>query len=92
MGRLKMDKSTLIHVIEIIKQATGLDDKDDINENTALTGSGLSLDSVAVLEILLELEKEFQVEVDAEELLDAGALQNINTLSNFIESKIKQAP
>ncbi|MBW1812469.1 MAG: acyl carrier protein [Deltaproteobacteria bacterium] len=92
MGELKVDKLILMQIIKIIKLATGLDDIDDINEHTPLTGSGLSLDSVAVLEILLELEKKFHIEVDAEELLDKGALQNINTLSNFIESKIKQAP
>jgi acyl carrier protein len=86
-----MKESTLVHVIEIIKQAAGLDGTDDINEQTPLTGSGLSLDSVAVLEILLELEKKFHVEMDAEELLQAGALKNIKALSDFIESKIIQA-
>lgn len=85
-----MEKSILMQVINIIKQAAGLEDTDDINEDTPLTGSGLSLDSVAVLEILLELEKQFQIEVDAEELLDKGALQSIKTLSGFIESKTQQ--
>jgi len=89
MGKLAMKESTLNQVIHIIKHASGMDETDSINANTPLTGSGLSLDSVAVLEILLELEKEFHIEIDANELLNTEALQNAKTLSAFIESKMK---
>ena len=51
--------STQQRVIRIIRQAAGVQSDEPIGAETGLVGSGLWLDSVAVLELLISLEKEF---------------------------------
>lgn len=82
-----MTSSTLDRVIRTIVQATGLSPDDALDENTPLIGSGISLDSAGVLELLVGLEKEFQIELNPDELLQAQALKTVGTLASFIDSK-----
>ncbi len=82
-----MTSSTLDRVIGIIRQAAGSSAEESLDDTTPLIGSGMSIDSVAVLEILVALEKEFRIEIGADELLQAQALQTVGTLADFIESK-----
>ena len=69
-------------------RATGLGDAEALDGNTPLVGAGISLDSVGVLELLVGLEKEFEVELTPEELTSANALRTIGTLAAFIDSKV----
>ena len=45
--------------------------------------------SVAVLEMLVALENEFGLTLDATELIEARALENVGTLARFIDSKVE---
>jgi acyl carrier protein len=82
-----MSASTLQRVIRTIVTATGLDPNEHLDATTPLVGAGMSLDSVAVLELLVALEKEFRIELDAEELRQANALATVGALAAFVESK-----
>lgn len=86
-----MTSSTLERVVKIIVQATGLSSEEQLGENTPLVGSGISLDSSAVLELLVALEKEFRTEISADELLQAQALTTVGTLAEFIRTKVDAA-
>lgn len=86
-----MTSSTLERVIRIVVQATGISAEEQLDENTPLVGSGISLDSSAVLELLVALEKEFRTEISADELLQAQALTTVGTLAEFIRTKVDAA-
>jgi acyl carrier protein len=60
-----------------------------LDADTALIGAGISLDSSAVLELLVGIEKEFQIEVNPDELMQAQALRTIGTLARFIDGKTR---
>jgi acyl carrier protein len=83
-----MTASTLDRVVRIIIQAAELGPDVSLDGDTPLVGSGISLDSVAVLELLVGLEKEFRIEIDADELLKAQALRTVGTLAGFIDSRV----
>jgi acyl carrier protein len=87
-----MSSSTLDRVTRIIAQAAGLGSGDKIDANTSLIGSGISLDSAAVLEILVGIEKEFGVEIDVDELMSRQALGSVSALADFVDSKASTAP
>jgi len=83
-----MTASILDRVVRIIIQAAELGPDISLDGDTPLVGSGISLDSVAVLELLVSLEKEFGIEIDADELLKAQALRTVGTLAGFIDSRV----
>ncbi len=80
--------TTADRVIEIIRKAAGLAGDEPIGARTALVGSGVGLDSVAVLEVLVALEKEFGVELGQPELDETRALRTVGSLTELVESKI----
>jgi len=86
-----MSSSTIERVSKIIVEAAGLSPEEQLDANTPLVGSGLSLDSASVLEILVGLEKEFGIEIEVDELLQAQALETVGTLAAFLDSKPQAA-
>lgn len=60
---------------------------DEIAEDSPLFGSGLGLDSVDALEIVVTVESEFGVSITDE---DMQAFRSINTVVDFIETKLSQ--
>jgi len=86
-----MNASTVERVAKVIVEAARLSPEQQLDEKTPLIGSGISLDSVAVLEILVGLEKEFRIEMNPDELLQAQALRTVGTLAAFIDSKLETA-
>ena len=82
-----MSSETVNRVIAVIRDAARPGDQEEIGPDTPLIGDGLALDSAAVLEILVGLENEFEMEIAADELLEAQALQNIGALAQFIDRK-----
>ena len=82
-----MSPSTIERVTATITKATGTSPNVRLDADTALIGAGISLDSSAVLELLVGLEKEFQIELNPDELVHAQALRTIQTLARFIDGK-----
>ena len=64
---------------------------DDIGDSVPLFGEGLGLDSIDVLELVLELERSFGVTIDNQ---DTGArvLQSVDTIAAFIEASRNGKP
>lgn len=61
---------------------------DDIDENVSLYEDGLGLDSIAIVDLIVLIEKDFAVSIEDDEL-NAGLFKNLNTLADFIQTKIK---
>lgn len=59
---------------------------DQIDDNAPLFGSGLDLDSIDALELVMMLEKHYGIVIkDIEE--GRPAFQSVRSLANFIEAK-----
>ena len=82
-----MSATTEQRVISIILTAAGLPSESQVTADTELLQSGLSLDSSNMLMILLSIEKEFGLEMDARELFAARALNTVGTLVSFVNSR-----
>jgi acyl carrier protein len=58
----------------------------DIGDSTPLFGGGLGLDSVDVLELVLELERSFGVKIEDEQT-GMDVLRSVDTIAAFITSQ-----
>jgi acyl carrier protein len=59
---------------------------DEIDENAPLIGSGLALDSIDALELVVKLEKEFGIKISSSEESKA-ALASVKALADFIRER-----
>ena len=59
---------------------------EEIGDGTPLFGEGLGLDSIDVLELVLELERTFGVKITDEET-GARVLRSVDTIAEFITSE-----
>jgi acyl carrier protein len=82
-----MAGSTVQRIAGIVAGLGRLGPQERIDGDTPLVGGGAALDSVSVLELLVGLENEFGIEVEADELLEAKALHSVRTLAAFIDAK-----
>ncbi|MFD1803080.1 acyl carrier protein [Mixta tenebrionis] len=76
-------KTEIIQRLNIPKDAAQIDD------DTALFGNGLKLDSVDATEILVLLDKVFDIQVS--ETDDPAYMRTINNLASFVIQKKKAA-
>jgi len=58
----------------------------DIDESAPLIGSGLALDSIDALELVVKIEKEFGIKIGSSEE-SRQALASINSLASFIRAR-----
>jgi acyl carrier protein len=63
---------------------------DEIGDDVPLFGEGLGLDSIDVLELVLELERSFGVS-SSDEATGARVLRTVNTIAEFVEANRKPA-
>lgn len=84
-----VDRAALVrNIAETIVEAVNLRHKnlDEITGETALMGSGLELDSLDMLEVVVAVENRFGVKVaDAEQ--GKRVFRTIGTIAEFVEAK-----
>ena len=84
--RIEIRESTLIDVAEILISALLLNvGPSDMDPDTPLFGSGLGLDSVDAVVLIVELEAIFNISISEEE--GRKALRTINSLTDLVISK-----
>ncbi len=77
-----------IEIKRILSDILGLGERlDSITTDTFLLGNIPELDSVAVVTIILALEKNFSISINDDEI-SAQTFQTLGTLVNFVERKI----
>lgn len=59
---------------------------DEIDENAPLIGTGLALDSIDALELVVKLEKEFGIKISSSEE-SRTALASVASLAEFIRAR-----
>ena len=64
---------------------------DEIGDSTPLFGEGLGLDSIDVLELVLELERTFGVSI-ADEATGTRVLRSVDTIAEFITAEGSRKP
>ena len=62
----------------------------EVGPDTLLTEGGLWLDSVALLEVIVACEVEFEVEFDSEADLSTQALASLGSLAAVIQGKLER--
>lgn len=77
-------------VIDVIFSSLNLKhiDRSSVNETTPLTQNGLNLDSIDILELVVQFEKKFNFKFQESESY-AEHFKNIGTLTQFIQSRMK---
>jgi acyl carrier protein len=60
---------------------------EEIDENVSLYEDGLGLDSMAIVDLIVAIEKEFSLEIDDEEL-NAELFNNLSNLARFLQPKL----
>lgn len=81
------EATTFDKVSAAVARLAGMPDAGELSPSTQILAGGLHLDSIVVLELLLTLEREFGVELDAREMLECRALRSIGDLCAFIDRK-----
>jgi acyl carrier protein len=85
-----MDINTTIDidaVKAVVVETLGVEDRADaIDASTPLFGALPELDSMAVLELVLELEQRFDIEIDGEDVT-AEAFETLASLAAFVADK-----
>jgi acyl carrier protein len=82
-----MTTSVLDRVIQVIVQSVDLKPGTQVDANTTFVETGLALDSISLLMVLIGLETEFKVEITVEELAGAKGLQSVGQLADLVARK-----
>lgn len=60
---------------------------EEIDENISLFEDGLGLDSIAVVDLIVSIEKQFSMSI-ADDELNADLFKSLNILADFIRLKV----
>lgn len=86
-----MQQSTAVsidNVKEVLIETLGLEERADaLGADTPLLGSLPELDSMAVLELVLDLERQFGIAIEGEDVT-AEVFETLATLTVFVNSKL----
>jgi acyl carrier protein len=86
-----MDVHTTIDidaVKAVVVETLGVEDRADaLDSGTPLLGSLPELDSMAVLELVLELEQRFGITIEGEDVT-ADVFENLASLAAFVDGKL----
>lgn len=63
-------------------------DPEEIEDDTPLIELGVGVDSVATLELLLELESEFGISIDESDI-DHNLLENIDSITEYVFERLQ---
>jgi acyl carrier protein len=84
--RIDIRESTMLEVVEILISALHLKiQTSDLDPDTPLFGSGLGLDSVDAVVIIVELESRLNISISEEE--GRRALRTVNSIIDLVISK-----
>ena len=76
-----------IEIKQVLSDVLGLGERiNSMTINTFLLGNIPELDSVAVVTVILALEKEFSISINDDEI-SAQTFQTLGTLANFVKKK-----
>ncbi|MEJ2642874.1 MAG: phosphopantetheine-binding protein [Desulfosarcinaceae bacterium] len=78
-------RTRIIEVLELQEIAP-----QDIDPDEQLVGGRFDIDSIDVMELVILLEKDYQVFIDSKEL-GAEVLKSVRAMADFIEAKHGQA-
>jgi acyl carrier protein len=84
-----MSSPVMTRLLPVIVRAARLGPDERISGDTPMFGSGLSLDSVTALELLLAVEKEFGIELDPEALMAGNAMRTVGTFADFVGARTR---
>ncbi len=81
--------SLVLEIKKLIIDALGLEDisADDIDNDQALFGEGLGLDSVDALELCLAIQKKYGIKIDADAKDTRNHFTNVASLAAFVTAK-----
>lgn len=87
-----MDDPLLARIKHLIVETLRLEDVDpaQIEDDKPLIGSGLALDSIDALELVVRIEKEFGIKISSSEE-SRTALASVSSLAEFIRSRADPA-
>jgi len=79
-----------IEIKQVLSDVLGLGERiNSMTINTFLLGNIPELDSVAVVTVILALEKEFSISINDYEI-SAQTFQTLGTLANFVKKKVTE--
>lgn len=85
------DQQTFLEVRNVVTSLLGIEDRaDSLQPATPLFGGIPELDSMAVLELISELETRFGIEVEEDEVT-GDVFDTFGTLTAYVESKQRGA-
>lgn len=73
-------------IIKVLRATIGITETVPLDKNTPLLGNFPELDSMAVVNVLTELEEEFDIAVEDDEV-SADIFETVGSLVSFIELK-----
>lgn len=86
---MELSTVALADVKDVVVQTLGVEDRADaIDADTPLFGTLPELDSMAVLELVLELEQRFGIVLEGEDVT-ADAFETLTNLTAVVESKLR---